>query len=185
MKKHIIIHIIIGILMLGACSDETNTYTVTLLDSNEEVLQTYAVDENDVIVLPVLEEEGLMFIGWGEDLSYGEITVTEDLRLVPEFENPEEVFTTEEEIGDRIITYVTGYVGRGKYLKIPETIGNDLIGGIDTHAFLESDLVEVWIPNTVQYVNEEAFKDMDDLRKVSFLRRLCRTQERIDARGDL
>jgi hypothetical protein len=196
MKRYALTIILCLFVFLVACTN-TKEITITLLDQDMELYESYTGKTNETIELPVLDDEDLLFIGWEseEDLFYGHLVLNSDLVLSAVFEDPEDVFLLEYRENETISTYLVGYRGRAKHLRIPEKIGDTVIDAIGSHAFQDSNLVEVEIPNAIQRIEGEAFSDTKEIKRISFYGDYAGTQDlvlleedyqaTIDAHSDL
>lgn len=145
-------------------------YSITL--SNSDGSEYYLFEnlrKDQIIDLPVLEVEGLVFVGWrdGNNIRYLEYTVFESRTLTAVFEVPEEVFDVESS-PDEQHHMITSYSGEAKYLKIPVYINDLTITSIATEAFLNSELIEIEIPKSINEINSYAFIGSYSLEKISF-----------------
>lgn len=154
----------------GVSTTEETLYSLTLNNSDQseyEVLDNLSKDQ--IIDLPVLEAEDLIFVGWsdGDNLYYLDYTVWENRTLTAVFEDPEEVFVIESSPDDKY-HQITSYNGDAKYLRIPVYINDLLITTIASEAFLDSELIEVEIPKSISAINPHAFIGSESLEKISF-----------------
>ncbi len=145
------------------------TYTVSLYNNGELIEVIENIEENTLIELPELEEEGMLFVGYtSEDyIYYDEYTVTRDITLYASFEIVTDVFEYTEFEQEPNKVGITGYTGNATHLKIPQMINGKLVTSIMGYAFEESNLVEVIIPVDA-YVNSFAFYNSIELKEVSF-----------------
>lgn len=82
---------------------------------------------------------------------------------------PESDFTWEEVEGvGGINATITSYVGDGEYVEIPSTIGGFPVGAIGSHAFKNSAVVGIKLPDSVYMISEEAFLNAADLVEIQF-----------------
>ena len=143
---------------------------VTLLNESDEVFQVLEdVEVGSTISLPEYTSENYIFVGWkqAEEIYYKDYLVEESTTLSVFLEDPTEVF--EYSFDNRLLNaYIFAYNGQAKYLTIPRNIEDVLVTSIAHNAFDGSDIFEVNIPNTVQYVGQMAFSNMPNLEKISF-----------------
>ncbi len=170
MKKIIVtIALLISTIMLSGCQEET--YTLTLMNADGTLhLEIEYETTTSPLLLPESEDETMMYGGWtdGENQYIGLFDLPkEDLTLTMILEDPSEVFTTVTN-SDNVTLLIKGYTGQIENLTIPEEIDSAPVTGIFDSAFENSDLVEVYIPNTVSFVGYSAFKGSDKLVKVEF-----------------
>jgi len=149
---------------------EEVTYTVTLYNEDEviEVFEEIAIET--VLDLPVLEENGSIFVGFEDldELYYGKYVVTKDIDLFAVFEIATEVFEVFEIPDSEPKTgRIDGYSGRATTLVIPQMIDGKIIDSIGRYAFEESSLLEVVLPMD-SIVGFQAFLNSTELKKVSF-----------------
>ena len=154
-------------------------YTISLYNGEEVIKVFENIEANTLIELPVLEEDGMLFVGYEieDSIYYDEYTVTSDISLYACFEVVTEVFEYQES-EDESTLGITGYTGNATHLKIPQTINGKVVSGIFTYAFEESNLVEVIIPVDA-YVNAFAFKNSTELTEVSFYGNYLLTESHI------
>jgi len=149
-----------------------DSFTVQLNGADGTLYQEFSdCSYNETISLPVLEEEGMIFVGWsfGDSVFYNEATITQDMILTATFEAINAVFEYQvfenSRYGESIV--ITDYRGTAQYLKIPEMIDGYYVSDIGG-AFHESDLIEVWIPNSVVRIVSNSFGDSAQLHSVHF-----------------
>lgn len=166
------------IFSLSACEKDINpdildsvtTYSVTLYNGEEVVEAFDDMEYETPINLPVLEEEGKVFVGWmnEDDIYNNEYNIISDSILTAHFELAIDVFEYTVGPGNIVPTIViTGYTGDATYLKIPQMIDGKTVEAINDHAFEESDLIEVLIPMDV-YIQGFAFFNSVHLKEVAF-----------------
>ncbi|KFZ27634.1 MAG: hypothetical protein KQ78_00173 [Candidatus Izimaplasma bacterium HR2] len=158
--------IFVLVLSLSACGKDK--YTISLYNGDELVEVIEDVEDDTIINLPILEEDGMLFVGY-EDLKsvyYDEYIGTSDISLYAVFEVVTDVFEYEEFEYESTIG-ITGYIGNATHLKIPQTINGKVVSSIMMHSFEESNLVEVIIPVDAR-VNSFAFNNSIELKEVSF-----------------
>ena len=143
-------------------------YTVSLYYGDELIEIIENIEEGTLIVLPVLEEDGMLFVGYedGDSIYYDEYPVTGDITLYASFEVITDVFDFLEYVDAPTIN-VMGYTGNATHLKIPKTINGKVVSYINNYAFEESNLLEVIIPIDA-FVSSFAFINSTDLKEVSF-----------------
>ena len=143
---------------------------VTLINESDEVIQVFEdVEVGSTISLPDYTSENYIFVGWQQedDIYYKEYLVEESTTLSVFLEDPTEVF--EYSFDNRLLNaYIFAYNGQAKFLTIPRSIEGVLVTSIAHNAFDESDITEVNIPNTVQYIGQMTFSNMPNLEKISF-----------------
>lgn len=153
-------------LSLSACGKDEITISLYNGDELIEVIENVEVDT--IAELPILEEEGMLFVGY-EDVDsvyYDEYIGNSDISLYAIFEVVTDVFLYEEFEYEPTIG-ITGYIGNATHLKIPQTINGKVVSSIMSYSFEESDLVEVIIPIDA-FVNSWAFNNSTELKEVSF-----------------
>ncbi|MBN2877592.1 MAG: leucine-rich repeat protein [Bacilli bacterium] len=176
MKKIFFLLILFSIVFaVVGCQNTTETreteikYILTLRKDGTTFSTISDLDHGQKVELPILEEEGMIFIGWSSETEtfYREMIFDEITLLNAAFETASEVF--EYSIDEENMTCViTGYSGEAKYLKIPEIIDEYHVIGIGSDAFRDSDLVEVFIPNSVSTIGSGAFQGTANLYRVAF-----------------
>ena len=150
--------------------DIIETYTVTLYNDEEIISVFDNLEIGDIVQLPVLDENDLLFVGWSiEDLIHnGEFIIDGASTLYAQFEVANEVFEYTEVQNDLNTTIIiTGYTGAATYLKIPQMIDGKIVVSIGAHTFEESDIIEVSIPMDAD-VDAFAFLNSIHLKEVTF-----------------
>ncbi len=175
MKKFgIMIGIVLFGMMLSGCKEEPDTDKQSLiLMNNEEIVEEYDDLEKGVVIdLPVLEEEGLIFLGWsdGEEVYYDEYTVEESITLTAIFEDIDDVFLVAISEGKwREITSIY-YTGEASVLTIPSSFDGVLLEELRNFSVdrARANIKEIKIPKTVTYIQEGVFSHLESLEKISF-----------------
>ncbi len=167
--------IFLMILLIGCSNTSTSTKTkelvdLTFLNESEEVIQVMEdIEVGSTISLPEYNAENYIFVGWeqAEEIYYKEYLVEESTTLSVVLEDPTLVFdyTFDNEM---LNAFIFSYTGQAKYLTIPRYIEGIPVTSLGHNAFRELDLVEVQIPNTVQYIGQMTFSYMPNLEKISF-----------------
>jgi len=167
MKARYFLLVVVLSLSLVGCSRE---YSVTLYNDDGTIYESYEEVKGDSILeLPILEEEGQVFVGWtdGELNYYRNLRIRRDLELTAVFEDVTEVFDYDiDPETDEI--YLKDYTGDAEYLKIPVMIDDNIIRKILFRAFENSQLIEVQIPKSIYHIQMESFKDSSKLERISF-----------------
>lgn len=163
------IFIVIVMFVFSGCQSVPEKYSLVLMLEDSTVYKLYDSLDKEEVALPVLEEEGRIFLGWndGIDTYYNSYIVKENVILTVQFENVNDVFDIEINSENRSAK-VTGYSGEATDLKIPQTINGYHVTTIGEEAFLQSSIVRVGIPLSVNAINHYAFKDAIHLREVYF-----------------
>ncbi len=158
---------------LSACNNDNEEtiakYTVSLYNGEELIEVIENIEENTLIELPILDEDGMLFVGYGVEgfVYYDEYTVISDMSLYANFEVVTDVFEYFEFEQEPNKIGITGYTGSATHLKIPQMINEKVVSSIRSYAFDESNLIEVIIPVDA-YVNSLAFNNSTELKEVSF-----------------
>lgn len=166
MSKMKLIIVFLIVLILSSCVEDKNT--VTLLNEDGTVYEKAEYDSNiKSIELPTLYEENKLFIGWSldEEIYYNTYSITGDVTLSAMFENIADVFEIDE--SDDVVK-ITGYKGNAEYLKIPQVINGKDVHYIDQGAFMNSTIVELYLPRNIRDVGMFSFQGSAYLTSVSF-----------------
>jgi len=159
------------LLVLTSCKEETITKTLTLVN-NEEVVEFYSeLAIGEEVSLPTLDEEGMIFLGWGDgdDIHYYDYTISEDAKLVARFEDVDEVFNVTFAGENLDLISRIEYNGHAKVLKIPSSFRGVFLEELSSFFLSESPGVEeILIPNSVKYIHQYAFSSLENLEKISF-----------------
>ena len=119
------------------------------------------VGEDSTIELPSgLTKEGYGFGGWYKDAAFTtiwdfetDVMPQENINLYLKWDS---LFAVE--VSGNEVT-VTGYTGDAKAIVIPETINGYTVTGIAYHAFVDSSIKSVTVPDTVTNIEDGAFAD--------------------------
>ena len=68
---------------------------------------------------------------------------------------------------DNTLTVIDGSNATG-IVEIPESIGNHTITSIDSGAFMQADIYDVTLPDTLEFINSYAFSGYKNLKNVNF-----------------
>jgi hypothetical protein len=164
--KHLLLVAVLSIILLG-CSSE---HSVVLYNADETIYKTYSeVKSNSVLELPILEEEGQIFVGWSDgDIIYNnDLRIRRDIELSAVFEDASEVFVYDVNPQTKEIS-IRSYNGEAKHLKIPVRIEGMTVKSIQSLAFGNSELIEIEVPKSLNTIYSHAFKGSNDLEKISF-----------------
>ncbi len=198
MKKYQLIILFLFFFVLSAC-DETTTTPTTTTDAQTYQLQLnypdgslYAnyntVTAGEEISLPTLEEADAIFIGWVNDDNtyYDSVEVVEDMILTASFEAINDVFDYDYvQISDSDFgVSINSYHGDATHLLIPQHIDGLLVVSIKMYAFEASDLIEVWIPNSITRINRHTFYQSESLEAVRFYGDYFGTIEKVMAASE-
>ena len=173
----------IFVIALSSCNNDNEEiitkYTVSLYNGEELIEVIENIEENTLIELPVLEEDGMLFVGYEVEnlIYYDEYMVISDISIYASFEVVTDVFEYIEFENEPTIG-INGYNGSATHLKIPQMINGKVVSAIKSYAFEESNLIEVIIPVDA-YVNSWAFINSVQLKKVSFYGRYLIVYERV------
>lgn len=192
MKKYGLLVLLFSLLVLVACDTDLSTETTTDIQTFSLQLQNadgsdYAVYDQvisgETIPLPTLEETGAIFIGWTDEDNtyYGSVEVMDHLILTARFETIDDVFDYDYvQISDTDFGIsISRYHGDATHLVIPQFIGGLLVKSIKMYAFEASDLIEVWIPNSITRINRHTFYQSESLEAVHFYGDYVGTIERV------
>lgn len=102
---------------------EPISYTVSLIDLNDEIIETLIVKYGDSLTLPDHEREGLTFMGWSETPS----VVTGHMDIYAQYENLNVDIAFENHVGEIILETTIPYGGNATP-PIIEQEGYDFIG---------------------------------------------------------
>lgn len=180
MYKRFLLAIFLMFMVIG-CDNKTTIEPTTLTTSityhditleNEYNDLTRDFDDlayGEVLILPVDQIEGKVFVGWsdGENIYNNNLTVQTSLSLQAVYEEVSAVFEYNSSPLTNEIT-ITAYLGEAKYLRIPSRIDDYIVRGIATNAFDGSPIIEIELPSSIQRIYPKAFIDLLDLQKVSF-----------------
>lgn len=157
---------ILVVVSLSGCN--APTHDVLLVNGDSAHTEFTDTKLDTVIELPILEEEGMIFVGWydNESYYYDSFKVKANVTLRAVFEDPKEVFVL---LDDPIIpageAIIESYIGDATHLQIPQIIDQMLVTSILSKAFEESNLIEVGLPRNIQ-VQRDAFLNSTSLKKV-------------------
>lgn len=156
-------------------STNTENIVLSLFNQDVEVIVMGDLAWNSTVELPILSEDGKVFIGWSneEDLFYGEYTVTESTTLYAVFEAIDEVFSfivvpstlDSETHYDTVL--INDYTGIAKHLVVPQMINGMYVESIGEDAFRESNVVDIELPIDVS-IGYHAFYLLATLKSVTF-----------------
>jgi len=150
-----------------------NTYTVTFNPNNGEEIFTQAISDGKKATAPIEPtKEGYDFLGWyvgDEKWSFIGYVVTEDIDLVAKWEE----------------TYTQGLdfyylpdgtygvkAGQAEYLEeivIPSTYRGETVTRILPNAFKEMNITKITIPDSIRYIDTNAFNNCYKLEKISYI----------------
>lgn len=164
-----IITVLFAVLLLTGCQN-VRSHDLTLHHDDGSVYDVMKDnDHGNPVGLPVLEEEGKIFLGWtdGETIYYDAVVMTGDLTLTAAFEAIDDVFefNVSEEAGRASLM---AYTGSATHLRIPNEYDGYPVGSIAKHAFYQSTVTEVEIPMSVIHVYGMAFEEATRLERVSY-----------------
>ncbi len=148
----------------------TESHTVNLYKANDELYNTYTINHGEELDLPMLTNDDKVYVGWGNgtDTFSGELIVTNNLDLTLVEELVTDVFDYGEIQPGQPHISINGYIGESKYLRIPETIEGLPVRYIGSDSFKDSELIELYIPNSVVSIGYYAFEGSTDLTDVIF-----------------
>ncbi|MDE6502257.1 MAG: leucine-rich repeat protein [Ruminococcus sp.] len=113
-------------------------------------------------------EHDIMYYPSDDYITYGEC-----VEAVIKFKKyPEENLITVDNITygicpDNTLTVIDGTEATG-FVEIPESIDNYKVTSIDAEAFLQADITDVKLPDTIEYINTYAFIDCENLKSINF-----------------
>jgi hypothetical protein len=167
--------LVLTILFVQACDDPSDpTFSVSFETNGGPDLETVTgLEKGDVLVLEDLSRTGYIFLGWEdeqENIHFESITIEDDLVLYAAYERIEDVFTYDtrenENYDDEIA--ITSYTGVARRLKIPETIDEKRVTGIQTEAFKDTPIEELVLPRSALSFGHYAFAFAPNLDTLSF-----------------
>lgn len=163
----LIILFLFSISLFGCGSEDT--FSVILMVDNQKY-DEIKVATNDEVNLPILTEDGQIFVGWSDNSTtyYDSFSPTTSVTLSAVFESIESVLTynlVEEDTQSYQV--ITGYTGEARYLVIPQTIDNVIVKYIGNYSFESSDLIEVSIPRDA-LIGDYAFRNSLSLKEVNY-----------------
>ncbi len=179
MKKTFKIFIVLfGFLFINSCASSSITITLyTPVDGEYVIYDTIQTQKDYSIDLPmVYTADDTVYVGWQdvndeyETIYSGDVAFIEDISLMLVEEQAEDVFdlgafADEPDLQSHVIY---GYIGISQYVRIPQFIDGLEVVSIGPEAFKDSDLVEVYIPNSVRSVSHFAFQNSQNLENVEF-----------------
>lgn len=147
-------------------------YNVNLTSLTPNFNQSFTeVEAGEEIALPFLEKANHLFLGWtdGDNTYFEKLTVNKNLDLEPLWEDMSQVFYFDEEtLAEENYVTLRTYRGNAKYMRIPQTYNGKNIIAINAYTFRLSTLEVIQIPNTVLYIETNAFSQVTNLKELVF-----------------
>lgn len=147
--------------------DQTGEFTIRLETDGGDLIEYFELDLGDTITLPELQSEDSDFYAWydGTQVLSGEIAVEGDLSLTAMWHN--DISDFQFEIMDEEVT-LEYYFGSDATVVVPSTYSDLPVTKIGPNSFKDSNVYNVFIPNSIESIGNSAFQHADRLSKVVF-----------------
>ena len=159
-----------GTLVLG----ERKTVTFNYLTDEIETTKQVFIKNHPLQNIPILERNYQVYNGWYYDSIFSEecnLYVDkwpDDIELYCNWENEDDTIPFTYKVLENGTVEITGYIGRRKYISIPEYIDGMVVSSIGNFAFKnEKELIVVNLPNQLKNIGEEAFSNCIRLSEIS------------------
>ncbi len=169
--------LLLVVLLLSVNSCAPKELEINLYTEEGVLFQTLTTLTDSSIDLPITyTAQDTVYVGWETiegTLYSGSVIFDENLSLYLVEEQADDVFVIEDRLypqlhSNQMYVYIHEYTGESQYLRIPEMISGKPVKGIVENAFLNSNFIEVFIPNTVNKIEEYAFANNLSLTYVEF-----------------
>jgi hypothetical protein len=162
--------VIVSGIFLSSCKDESEGFTVTLLNNGEVYKEYTDLVDGDQLDFDKMFLDDMIFVGWKDQNNFylSDYVVTSDTTLTATFEDPNDVFEVNQDFNLEDGVSLQNYTGESSIVVLPNQINDQYILTIgDMNTSGSSNISELYLTvDTV--ITMSAFENDTTIKKVEY-----------------